>query len=147
MIDVWLAAVRTRSLSVTQAGRLCIAFAIAALLLGQGAHPYYRPDCDPVALNVELWELAQMYSTTDPRSLDEVEVLVDMTKYLVFSGRHMPMLMHMPMAAMKGGVRIGLFDEGHSSWDALNEMQRERRRQIAADMLANCRYVYLSSIA
>lgn len=116
-----------------------MAFAIATLLLGQGAHPYYRPNCDPVALNQALWDLGQLYVSNNPTTVEEVEVLVDVTRYLVFSGRHMPMLMHMPMLAMKGALRIGLFDECHQSWEGLTEMQRERRRQIAADMVGNCR--------
>ncbi len=139
MVNLWLSSARSRGLSQVHAGKLALAFATSALLLGHGSHPFYRPKCNPVALNVALWDLAQAYAVLPPTNLAEVEVAVDFGRYLVYSGRNEPIPCRGPGTSIQTALDIGLLDEGHPSWYGLSEPNREYRRQVATDLVLNAR--------
>ena len=146
IVSLWMSACSRSACSRPTAGLLCMSLACSGLFLSQINSPLYKPVVGCAQLHVDLFEMAKTFVTSEGDSLLDVELLMMIQFYMIYSGMMEEMQLYHSMA-FHLARRLELFDEGLASWSAISQDDRELRRRLGwmVVILTRCVYTTCSS--
>ena len=119
---------------------LCMQLAPSALFLGDHGSPLYRPNTPISQVHIRISNLAKSFISYQPRSIDDLDLLLAMTTYFVSSGQGEDTT-ELGETALALAEQQGFLDEGLPSWSSLSDEERHNRRSVAWAMVSSFRQV------